>query len=81
MLGYPESRPELISPEIVLYRREDWGMGNDRSFDTYMKMVGIDTHTKQVSKNNWCHVGEWPNEAKQYMLPSGKGKRLENVIQ
>ena len=30
MLGYPESRPEMVSPEIVLYRREDWGMGNER---------------------------------------------------
>lgn len=77
MLGYPESRPEMISPEIVLYRREDWGMGNDRSFDTYMKMVGIDTHSKQVTKNTWCHAGQWPEQAKQYKLPSGKGKVLD----
>ena len=67
----------MVSPEIVLYRREDWGLGNVRSFDTYMKMVGIDTHSKQVTRNEWCHRGEWPSEAKQYQLPAGKGKHLD----
>ena len=32
-------------------------MGNKRSFNEYMKMVGIDTLTKKVTVNTWCHRG------------------------
>jgi hypothetical protein len=41
-------------------------MGNKRSFSNYMKMVGLDTDTKIVRTNQWCHNGEWPPEAKEY---------------
>eukprot|EP00596_Hydrurales_sp_CCMP1899_P002197 CAMPEP_0119042790 /NCGR_PEP_ID=MMETSP1177-20130426/16162_1 /TAXON_ID=2985 /ORGANISM="Ochromonas sp, Strain CCMP1899" /LENGTH=494 /DNA_ID=CAMNT_0007009807 /DNA_START=112 /DNA_END=1593 /DNA_ORIENTATION=+ len=53
MLGYPESRPEMINPNSVLYRSEDWSMGNKRSFSNYMQMVGLDTQTKVVTVNRW----------------------------
>lgn len=66
MLGYPESRPDMINPVSVLYRSEDWAMGKKRSFDAYMKMVGIDVMGKVISKNDWCLRGEWPEEAKPY---------------
>ena len=38
-------------------RHSTWGMGNKRSFNEYMKMVGIDTLTKKVTVNTWCHRG------------------------
>lgn len=45
-------------------------MGKKRSFTQYMKMVGIDTQSKVVTKNQWCHNGEWPEIALPYKLDS-----------
>lgn len=66
MMGYPEARPELIHPNNALYRMEEWGMGRQRSFAAYMKMVGIDPVSKITTPNKWCHKGEWPVQAQQY---------------
>mmetsp|Transcript_8357 Transcript_8357/g.14005 ORF Transcript_8357/g.14005 Transcript_8357/m.14005 type:complete len:557 (-) Transcript_8357:233-1903(-) len=76
MLGYPESRPEMIYPQSLLYRQDKWGMGTKRSFAAYMKMVGIDTTTKHVTSNTWCHKGEWPDIAKPYQLTPEAKKAL-----
>jgi hypothetical protein len=66
MLEYPESRAELVNPNSVLYRLEEWSMGTARSFKEYMEMVGIDTLHKRVTKNMWCHEGRWPVQAERY---------------
>lgn len=66
MLGYPESRPEMINPNSVLYRLEDWSMGTKRSFAQYMEMVGINTLNKVVTPNKWCHTGDLPPQARPY---------------
>lgn len=71
MLGYPEATAELISPNSVLYRLEDWGMGSKRSFASYMQMVGIDTVSKKVTPNRWCHEGVWPEIAQPYYTSKG----------
>ena len=68
MLDYPESRPELINPSSVLYRLDEWSMGRERSFHEYMDMVGIDTVNKVITKNMWCHNGNWPEQALQYRI-------------
>lgn len=65
MLGYPESEASLV-PQTVLYKANRWGMGKERSFDTYMKMVGINVVDKTITPNNWCIKGEWPKVAMQY---------------
>ncbi len=43
-------------------------MGKKRSFSQYMDMVGIDTLSKKVTPNVWCHKGEWPQSALQYQV-------------
>jgi hypothetical protein len=53
---------------VAHYRQDRWGMGKARSFSNYMKMVGIDTLSKVVTTNQWCHKGEWPELALPYML-------------
>lgn len=68
MLGYPESRSELVYPSSVLYRQSDWGMGKKRSLAAYMDMVGLDMQSKTQRPNVWCHKGEWPEQAKQYKI-------------
>ena len=51
-------------------------MGNKRSFKNYMDMVGLDANTKTVTKNTWCHKGEWPQQALQYKIDK-KDKQLQ----
>jgi [Skp1-protein]-hydroxyproline N-acetylglucosaminyltransferase len=68
MLQYPESTSELLNPNSVLYRLEDWSMGTKRSLSDYMDMVGINVKDKIVQRNNWCHSGEWPKQAEQYRI-------------
>lgn len=66
MMGYPESRPDMISPNSVHYRMDEWGMGKQRSFQDYLQMSGIDPVSKLITTNQWCHKGEWPDVAKRY---------------
>jgi hypothetical protein len=47
-------------------------MGKKRSFSKYMEMVGIDTLSKTVTPNIWCHNGEWPEMAEPYKLKTKK---------
>eukprot|EP01041_Mallomonas_annulata_P000653 gene653-1265_t len=68
MLGYPECTPEMVSPASLLYRLEDWSMGNKRSFATYLDMVGIEPLTKTITPNFWCHQAKWPPQAEPYRL-------------
>ena len=51
---------------------DEWGLGKKRSFAKYMKMVGIDTISKQVTPNVWCHTGDWPDAALPYKIPDKK---------
>lgn len=68
MLGYPESRAELVYPPSVLYRLSDWSMGRKRSIAQYMEMVGLEMNSKTQRSNQWCHKGEWPESALQYRV-------------
>jgi len=68
MLDYPETSPALISPASLLYRLEDWSMGRERSFSTYMSMVGIEPRSKTITMNQWCHKGVWPAQAERYRV-------------
>ena len=43
-------------------------MGSKRSFTNYMDMVGLNTLTKVVTTNHWCHKGEWPQQALPYKM-------------
>lgn len=80
MLGYPECATEMVHPASLLYRLEDWSMGNKRSFDAYMKMVGLEPKTKTVTRNMWCHEGKWPDIAKQYYIADKAKERSKKTL-
>lgn len=42
-------------------------------------MVNLNMQTKVQKGNQWCHRGEWPEEAKPYYFDKTK-KRLTNII-
>lgn len=50
----------------MYYRDENWGMGKKRSYNSYLKMVGIDMEAKKITRNEWCHQGQWPEIAKPF---------------
>jgi hypothetical protein len=45
-------------------------MGRRRSLEAYLRLAGIDPSRKEVHRNEWCHRGEWPEEALPYRLPT-----------
>eukprot|EP00981_Chlorochromonas_danica_P002708 scaffold537_cov180-Ochromonas_danica.AAC.13 len=75
MLGYPESREDLVHPSSLLYRHQDWAMGKKRPLKKYLEMVGLDMMSKQTKKNIWCHHGEWPEQAKPYRVLARNGDK------
>ena len=68
MFGYPESHPDLIHPQSVLYRQSDWAMGKRRPLSKYMELVGLNFDTKRATTNKWCHQALWPETAAKYRI-------------
>jgi hypothetical protein len=77
MLEYPESQADRVFPSSLLYKLEEYSMGNKRSFSDYLNMVGIEPKTKTITTNNWCHRGEWPELANKYKV--SPNKKLEDL--
>lgn len=79
MLDYTESHSDLVQPPTLLHRLSEWSMGDKRSYSQYLKMVNLNMQTKVQKPNQWCHRGEWPEEAKPYYFDKSQ-KRLTNIL-
>jgi len=64
LLGYPESARDVVWPKTVYTAVENYGMGNVRAVEDYMKMVGLDPVRKEVWMTDWCRTGQPPDHAK-----------------
>ncbi len=60
LLGYPECSSDLVKPQEVLDKIEEYGMGTERSMDDYFKMVGLNLAEKTAIAPEWCHRGVPP---------------------
>ncbi|KAL9190203.1 LOW QUALITY PROTEIN: hypothetical protein ACHAXT_007414 [Thalassiosira profunda] len=56
-LGYPEAARDMIKPHSLLTAVEQYSMGTSRSLEEYMKIVGLDMNTKEVTYTAWCETG------------------------
>ena len=56
-LGYPESAKDMISTKSLLTAVEQYSMGSERTLSQYMKMVGLDMNTKEITLTKWCTDG------------------------
>ena len=64
-LGYPEAAKDMIKPKTLFTAVDQYGMGTIRSLEDYMKIVGLNMNTKEVTYTAWCETG---------MPPPGFGK-------
>jgi len=65
-LGYPEAAKDMIASKNILTAVEQYSMGSERPLSDYMKMVGLDMTTKELSVVHWCKDGMPPPGSEQF---------------
>ena len=56
-LGYPEAAKDMLPTRSILTAVEQYTMGKSRSLDEYMRIVGLNVTTKEVTYTGWCEEG------------------------
>lgn len=59
-LGYPEAARDVIPLKSLLTAVEQYTMGRARPLEQYMKMVGLNVTTKEITYTEWCETGHPP---------------------
>mmetsp|Transcript_29817 Transcript_29817/g.62153 ORF Transcript_29817/g.62153 Transcript_29817/m.62153 type:complete len:598 (-) Transcript_29817:82-1875(-) len=65
-LDYPESAKDMMKPKSLFTAVEQYSMGTSRSLEEYLKIVGLDMVTKEVSYTEWCETGVPPPGFEKY---------------
>lgn len=65
-LGYPEAAKDMIKPKSLFTAVEQYSMGTSRSLEDYLKIVGLNMNTKEVSYTQWCETGVPPPGFEKY---------------
>ncbi|CAB9505093.1 Glycosyltransferase (GlcNAc) [Seminavis robusta] len=67
-LDYPEYSRDMVASSSILTASDQYAMGTtaDRTLDDYMKMIGMNTTTKEVTRMEWCEHGQPPPGFEQY---------------
>jgi len=65
-LGYPESSKDMIKPKTLFTAIDQYSMGSTRSLDDYLKIVGLNMNTKEVTYTAWCETGVPPPGFEKY---------------
>lgn len=63
-LGYPESARDMVKTKSIYTSVEKYSMGKVRTIEEYMKSVGLNAFTKEVTITHWCETGQPPEYAK-----------------
>lgn len=64
-LGFPEASRDMI-PKSILTAVDQYSMGNVRNVKDYLKIIGMDPMTKEVTIMEWCENGVPPPGFEQY---------------
>lgn len=59
-LGYPESSKDMLQAKSLLTAVEQYSMGTERPLEEYLKLVGLNMTTKEVTITHWCEEGKVP---------------------
>ena len=65
-LGYPECAKDVTKPKTLLTAVEFYSMGKARPLHDYLKIIGMNMTTKEITKTNWCEKGTPPPGMEQY---------------
>jgi len=65
-LGYPESARDMMPIRSVLTAVEQYTMGTARPLGEYLRIVGLNMTTKEVTYTEWCEKGKPPPGFEQY---------------
>lgn len=65
-LGYPESAKDMVKPKTLFTAADQYGMGNERSLEDYLEIVGLNMDTKEVTFTGWCETGMPPPGFEKY---------------
>jgi hypothetical protein len=64
-LGFPEGSRDML-PKSVLAAVDEYSMGTVRKLDDYMKMIGMNATTKEITPMYWCAEGKPPPGFEQF---------------
>ena len=75
-LGYPEAARDMLKQKSILTAVDHYTMGTARPLEDYLKMVGLNMTTKEVTNTGWCEGGYPPPGFEQYngLYAAGRAK-------
>lgn len=78
-LGYPESAKDMLRAKSLLTAIELYTMGKARPLSDYLKIVGLNMTTKEVTYTAWCETGTPPPGFEQYnhLYPNSKHRAVQ----
>jgi hypothetical protein len=81
-LGYPEAARDMLRVKSVLTAVEQYSMGTVRPLDDYLRVVGMNTTTKEISYTEWCETGRPPPGFEQYnkLYPAGLAYEAKHAV-
>ena len=65
-LGYPVAAKDMIKPKSLFTAVGQYSMGTTRSLEGYLKIVGLNMNTKEVTYTAWCETGTPPPGFEKY---------------
>jgi Glycosyltransferase (GlcNAc) len=64
-LLYPECARDML-PKSLLTAVDFYSMGKERSLEEYLKIIGMNMLTKEITRTGWCEKGTPPPGMEQY---------------
>ena len=75
-LGYPEAARDMLRSKSILTAVDHYTMGTARPLEEYLRLVGLNMTTKEVTNTRWCEEGRPPPgfEQHNHLYPAARGK-------
>jgi hypothetical protein len=65
-LGYPEAARDMLHVKSILTAVEQYSMGTERPLGDYLRIVGMNMTTKEITNTGWCEKGRPPPGFEQF---------------
>jgi Glycosyltransferase (GlcNAc) len=80
-LGYPEAARDTLRVKSILTAVEQYSMGKERPLEDYLRIVGMNMTTKEISNTQWCEKGFPPPGFEQYndLYPAGRAMARQGI--